>query len=153
MMVAATIRLRRSAVWSAACLSVAVTAALMGGIAAAQQKAPTEMAPKAANPQPLGKGKHGTLTIELLLGEPDKKNEHHPIAKAIVRIEGAEDPQDTNEKGRVKFSGIPTGKVALLIMPIGLERCRIPDVPVTGGDQVVRVLVEKSQKGTCTPLD
>lgn len=153
MTIAATIRFRRFAFWSGACMSVAVTAALMGGIAAAQPLAPTEVAPKAANPQPLGKGKHGTLTIELLLGDPDMKTERHPIAKAIVRIEGAEDPQDTNEKGRVKFFGIPTGKVALLIMPIGLERCRVPDIPVTGGDQVVRVLVAKSQKGMCTPLD
>lgn len=139
MTIAAIIRCRWPTLCAVACLSVVVMAAVMDGIAVAQQAAPA--------------GKPGTLTIELLLGDPDKRNEHHPLAKAIVRIEGAEDPQDTNEKGRAKFFGIPTGKVALLILPIGLDRCRIADVPVTGGDQVVRVLVAKSQKGTCTPLN
>lgn len=153
MTIATTIRFRRSAFWSAACVSVGVTAALMGGIAGAQPKAPTEMAPKAANLPDVGKGKHGTLTIEVLLGDPDKKNEHHPITRAIVHIQGTEEPQETNEKGRAKFPGIPTGKVTLQIMPINLDMCRLADVLVTGSDQVVRVLVEKSRKGTCTPLD
>jgi hypothetical protein len=41
------------------------------------------------------------------------------------------------------------GKVTLQIKVIGADLCRLRDVSVVSGDQVVSVLVEKSQHGKC----
>ena len=141
--------------WSArpalACLYPLVLAAVMGGVASAQSPVPAGKTSPAVDHVDLGTGKRGTLTVEVLLVDPDSKQQH--AAKALVRIEGAEDSQETNEKGRVKLSGISTGTVTLQIMPAGLNICRVLDVPVIGPDQVVSVLVEKSPKGKCTRLE
>ena len=148
MTIAAIARGCRSAWPAPACLSLVVLAAVMGGVASAQSPAPADKAPRAGSHVDPGKGKRGTLTVEVLLVDPDGKQQH--AAKALVRIEGAEDSQETNEKGRVKLSGISTGTVTLLIMAAGLNICRLLDVPVASPDQVVSVLVEKSPKGKCT---
>ena len=145
---ATIVRCRRSASPALAGLSLVVLAAVMGGVASAQLPAPADKASRAGDHVDPGKGKRGTLTVEVLLVDPDSKQRH--AAKALVRIEGAEDSQETNEKGRVKLSGISTGTVTLQIMPAGLNLCRLLDVPVAGPDQVVSVLVEKSAKGKCT---
>jgi hypothetical protein len=137
MTIAAIARCCRSA-WPASLLAFAT---VLPAAVSAQSPAPGD---KAGDP---GKGKRGSLTVEVLLVEPDSKQQH--AAKALVRIEGTEDSQETNEQGRVKLSEISTGTVTLQIMPVGLNICRL-DVPVAGPDQVVSVLVEKSPKGKCT---
>jgi hypothetical protein len=147
MTLAAFARCCRSVPPAAAWLSLLVLAAATGGVASAQSPVPADKASRAVNHGDPGKGKRGTLTVEVLLVDPDSKQQH--AAKALVRIEGAEDSQETNDKGRVKLSGIPTGTVTLQIMPAGLNLCRLQDVPVTGPDQVVSVLVEKSPTGKC----
>jgi hypothetical protein len=92
----------------------------------------------------------GTLTIDVLTVDPENKNERQPVANAIVRIEGSEDSRETNERGRARFSAIPTGKVTVQIMVIGADICRLRDIGVTAGEQVVSVVFDKSQKATCS---
>jgi len=130
------------------CLWLLVLSTAMGGVASGQSPVPADKASRAVPHVDPGKGNRGTLTVEVLLVDPDSKQQH--AAKALVRIEGAEDSQETNEKGRVKLSGIPTATVTLQIMPAGFNICRLQDIPVAGPDQVVSVLIEKSPKGKCT---
>src|SRR5262249_19146572 len=97
--------------------------------------------------------KHGTLTVKVVLVDPAKQNDHQPAAKALVHIQDAdEDPHETNEQGQVTLSGISKDKVTLQIKVIGAEVCLLRDIPVSGGDQTVSVLVEKSQNGMCKRL-
>ena len=131
-----------------ACLSLLVLSTVLGGVASGQSPAPADKASRAAPHADPTRGNRGTVTVEVLLVDPDSKQQH--AAKALVRIEGADDSQETNERGRVRLSGIPTATVTLQIMPAGLNICRLQDIPVTGPDQVVSVLIEKSPKGKCT---
>lgn len=150
MRIAATARSRRSVrFWfvPTCLLSLLVLAVAMVGVASAQSPAAGDKAPRALNHADPSK-KRGSLIVEVLLVDPESKQQQ--AAKALVRIEGAEDSQETNEQGRVKLGGIATGTVTLQIMPAGLNICRLADVPVTGPDQLVSVLVEKSPKGKCT---
>lgn len=43
--------------------------------------------------------------------------------------------------------------MTLQIKVIGVDLCRLRDVPVISGDQVVSVLVDKAQNGNCRRLE
>jgi len=141
---AAIARYGRSA-WLASLVALVIVSP---GAGVAQSPVPADRAPRPVNPATdQGKGKRSSLTVEVLLVDPDGKPPR--AAKALVRIEGAEDPLETNEQGRVRFSGIATTTVTLQIMPVGLNLCRLTDVAVAGPEHVVSVLVDKSAQGKC----
>ena len=118
----------------------------------AQQESESEKTPK-ENKEPNTKGaQRGAVTVEVLMIEPEKDKERRPVARAMVYIQGVEDPRETNEKGRVRFPGVPTGPSSLQVMVINLENCRLSGISVSEGEQLVGVLVDKSQKGKCTRL-
>jgi hypothetical protein len=137
------------AAWCAAALAAAVAAAALTGAAAAQRDVPAEGTKKETKQPDPGKGKRATLTIEVFVVDPEKKNERQPAEDATVSIVGIEDRYRTNDKGRTMRFEIATGKVALNIKVIGADLCKLQDVSVVGGDQVVKVLVEKSAAGKC----
>jgi hypothetical protein len=144
-----TIGRRRGVMFCAAVLIAAGGSMAVSGVAAAQRDASVEEIPKPAKPADAGKGKHGTLTVGVLVIDPDKKSERLPAADAVVRIEGSEEWYRTDDKGRAKLSEIPAGKVTLQIKVIGAAICRLRDVPVAAGDQLLSVLIEKAQEGNC----
>jgi hypothetical protein len=142
------------AAWCAAALVAAfAAAALAGGAAAAQRDVPAEGTQKETKQPDPGKGKPATLTIEVLVVDPETKKERRPAEDATVSIVGIEDRYRTNDKGRTMRLEIATGKIALNIKVIGADLCKLQDVSVVGGDQVVRVLVEKTEKGKCRRLE
>jgi len=135
---------------AAACVAAVISGMPAGGLTAAQREAQQEAAPKADVQVDTGQGKRLTLTVQVLLSDPAKKNDHEPAEDALVHIEGTqEEPYKTDEKGLVKLSGISTDKVTLRIKVRGADICRLQDIPVIGDDQVVTVLVEKTQEGKC----
>ena len=95
--------------------------------------------------------KAGTVTIEVWMLE-SKSNELRPATGAKVHIEGTEDPQDTNDKGRAVFSEVPIGKGAVKVKIINENLCTIGGVAIAGGDQLIKVRVEKAQKIDCRVL-
>ncbi len=135
-------RSRRVFLRSASTAAVVVVV-LAGAIAAGQEVTPKGETQK-GTPQP-DAGKR-TLTIEVRVGGPGKQAETQPVANAIVRIEGADDSRDTNVQGRARFTGIASNKVSVQIMAVGADLCRLPDITVTAGDQIVKVLVDTSSK-------
>ena len=146
----ATIGWRCRAVFRAAVLLAAVVGALLvSGVTAAEREASPPGPTKAANQPESGKGKRGDLTVGIVLIDPNKTNDRRPAADALVHIEGSDDWYTTDDKGRAKLSEISTGKVTLQIKVIGAAICRLRDISVTGGDQLVNVLIEKAQDGKC----
>ena len=92
-----------------------------------------------------------TLIIEVM--QTDRvRNETRPVAGALVRVQGGEDDQPTDAKGRARLANLAAEKVMLQIMMVGAEICRLADVPVVGGDLVVRVLMDKDASGPCRRL-
>ena len=140
---------RRASVSAAAFLAAVVVVAPVSGVPASERNAATEESPKAVKSPDAEKEKRGALTVNVLLIDPDKKNKRLPAADALVRIEGSDDWYTTDDKGRAELSEIPTGKLTLQIKVIGAAICRLRDIPVTGGDQRVSVLIEKAQEGKC----
>lgn len=140
--------------WRTAALAAAfAAAALTGGAAAAQRDVPAEETKKETKQPDSEKERRATLTIEVLVVDPETKKERQPAEDATVSIVGIEDRYRTNDKGRTMRLEIATGKIALNIKVIGADLCKLQDVSVAGGDQVVRVLVEKSEKGKCRRLE
>lgn len=140
--------------WRTAALAAALaTAALAGVAAAAERDVGAEPTTKAAKQPDSGKGKQATLTIEVFVVDPPKKLERRPAEDATVSIVGVEERQKTNEKGRTVFVEIAPGRLELNIKVIGADLCKLQNISVPGGDQVVKVLVEKSEKGKCRRLD
>ena len=127
--------------WRAAALTAAVAVATLAvAAAAAQRDVPA-------------KERSGTLTIEVWVVDPETKNERQPVEGATVSIVGIEDRRRTNDQGRTTPWEIATGKIALNVKMIGADLCKLQEVSVVGGDQVVRVLVEKSPEGKCRRLE
>jgi len=118
----------------------------------AQQDSESEKTPKENKEPSMKPAQRGVVTVEVLMIEPEKDKERRPVARAMVYIQGVEDPRETNEKGRVRFPGVPTGTSSLQVMVINLENCRLSGISVSEGEQLVGVLVDKSQKGKCTRL-
>jgi hypothetical protein len=140
--------------WRTAALAAALATAALAGIAAAAERDVAAEATKKETKQPdSGKGKQATLTIEVFVVDPQKKIERQPAEDATVSIVGVEVRQKTNEKGRTVFVEIEPGKLELNIKVIGADLCKLQGISVAGGDQVVRVLVEKSDKGKCRRLE
>jgi len=78
--------------WCAAALAAAVAAALLAsGAAAAQRDVPAEGTKKETKQPDPGKGKRATLTIEVFVVDPEKKNGRQPVEDATVSIVGIED--------------------------------------------------------------
>jgi len=149
MKIACIIRRRGKALCAATFVAALIMGAVAERIAAAQTDIPTEGAEKETKQPDPAKEKRRTLTIDVILGE---KNGRQPAADALVRIEGTDDWFTTNEQGRTKIPEISTGKVTLQIKVIGVDMCRLPGIAFTEGDQLVSVLVDKSQKGKCGRL-
>jgi hypothetical protein len=92
----------------------------------------------------------GTLTINVSILEPDK--EPRAAARVMVHvIKGGGDPQQTDENGRATLLGIRTGKATLQVSVLGLPACNMA-INVAGGNQVIRVLVEKGRQISCKTL-
>ena len=104
----------------------------------------------AAQGEPESK-KVGTVTIEVWILDP-KSSELRPAARAKVHIEGTEDPQDTNDNGRAVFSEVPIGKGKVQVKLINENLCTIGGVAIAGGDQLIKVKMEKAQKIDCRVL-
>jgi hypothetical protein len=119
---------------------------LAGNLQAAQRK------PEVGDKQKTEKDetqdeKTGNLAVEVLL--LNGKESRVAAEKAMVRIRRrGNDPQETNTQGQVRISGLNTGKAILQVYVIGMKECSLP-ITITAGDQAVRVLVDKSQKGKC----
>ncbi|CAG9209319.1 hypothetical protein BCAR13_1840008 [Paraburkholderia caribensis] len=118
------------------------------GVASAQEATSAAVAPIAGNHS--DETKHGTLMIEVRLLDPTKPETFQLAAGAIVRIEGEEDHYETDVNGHAKLLGISSKKVALQIKVVGVNICRVSDVPVTFSDRPLILLVEKSQNGKCS---
>ena len=144
---------RRRALCAAGAMAAMVTAALAGAVGAASRDEITDWTARVADQPDPEKAKRGTLTIEVLLVDPDRGNERQPAANATVSIEGSEDRHKTNDKGRTPRLDSSAGTVTLQIKVIGVDLCRLRDVPVIAGDQVVSVLVDKAANGKCRRLE
>jgi hypothetical protein len=131
---------------------VIATCILTGGIQAAQRKSETEdkQTDKKEDKQThkkedAQKAKAGNLVIEVLVFDRSNK-EQPPVAaeRAMVRIQGGKDAQETDAQGHAVITGIGAGKAVLQVFVIGVQKCPLP-ITITGGDQTIRVLVDKSQ--------
>ena len=95
-----------------------------------------------------GKALPRTVTVQVFVHEAVKK-QPGPAPKALVRIEGSDDSRETNDKGVVRLSGIAAEKITLQVMVAGADICRLADVAVPVGEGVLKVLVEKGERGQC----
>lgn len=96
----ATINARRRALRTVGGVAAVVTTALAGDMGAAPGAAATARTARAADQPDPEKVERGTLTIEALLVDPDRRNERQPAAAATVSIEGREDrPGRTTRDG------------------------------------------------------
>ena len=91
-----------------------------------------------------------TVMVEVHIIESENDRKPQLVEGARVHIQGDEDPRVTNAKGRVRFSGVSTGKLSIQIMVPGMEICRLSGINISKGEQLVEVLVDKSQEGKCT---
>jgi len=120
----------------------------VGGMAAAKGDAPKEETTKALPQGDAGQEKRVTLTVEVLLVNKDPTSKPQPAAGTIVRIQGSDDDgSSTNDRGRAKLAAMSKQKVHLQIMVLGADTCTLPEIAVGGGDQTIRVLVDKSETG------
>jgi len=138
---------------AAACIGAAVTWAMVGNATGASHTVPANSVRTMADQPGAEKAGRGTVTVEVWLVDPEKGNERHPAANATVSIDGIEDRHRTNEKGRTTRFECAPGRVSLQIKVIGADLCKLRDVSVASGDQVVSVLVEKSPNGKCKRLE
>ena len=120
------------------------------GSAAPQDRQP-EKTPKGDKEVDTKVEQRGTVTVEVLMIESDQDKESLPVAGASIHIKG-NDLRETNETGRVRFSGVPTGELNIQIIVANVEICKVSGITVSEGEQLVVVLVDKSQKGKCTRL-
>lgn len=95
--------------------------------------------------------KAGTVTIEVWMLDSNSSEPRRAVG-AKVHIEGTEDPQDTNDNGRAIFSEVPIGKGKVQVKLINENLCTIGGVAIAGGDQLIKVRVEKAQKIDCRVL-
>ena len=137
------VRSRRVVLRSGSTAALVAVVVLAGAIAAGQEIPP--QGPPSTWTAQADVGRR-TLTVEVLVSAPDKEAKTQPVANAIVRLEGADDSRDTNPQGRARFTGISSDKVSVQIMAVGADLCRLPDIPVAVGDQIVKVLVDPSSK-------
>lgn len=127
-----------------------VGAASFGGVAVPQPAVSPEKETKKPAPVPL---KSRTLTVNVFLVDPSARLKRLPAVKALVHVQGDDDPYFTDAKGQVKVPGIVADRVTLEIKVIGADLCQLPSVPLTGGDQVLSVLIDKSHGEACKRLD
>ena len=94
---------------------------------------------------------HGAITVEVIMIESKNLTERKPVAGAAVHIAGGEEPRTTNDRGRVRFPGLPTGRLSLQIVvnDINLAPCKISDITVSEAEEFVTVEFDKSQKNNC----
>jgi hypothetical protein len=144
-----SVRGKRGWTLAAACIATAITWVIVGHATGAEPTVPANSVRTMADEPGAEKAGRGTVTVEVWLVDPEKGNERHPAANATVSIEGTEDRYRTNEKGQTTRVECAVGKVTLHIKVIGADLCKLRDVSVVSGDQVVSVLVEKSQNGKC----
>jgi hypothetical protein len=121
-------------------------------VVAAQRDAESERPQKESKDPEGGAQKRRNLTVEVQIIESEKDKERRPGEQVRVHVQGIDDPRETNEKGQVRFSGVPAGPLSLQVMVVGVETCRLSGITVTEGDQLIGVLIDKSQKGKCTRL-
>jgi hypothetical protein len=148
MKIADTVHRRGLGVYKTFCAMAVVSMFIASFGYAAQRDSQLEITPKADT----NVEQRGTVTVEVLSIESENDQKRRPVPGANVHIHGADDPQETNEKGRVRFSGVPTGELNLHIIVPHMEICRLSRITVSKGEQLIEVLVDKSQQGKCTRL-
>lgn len=134
------------------CAAAVVAMLVASFVHAAQRDNQTENLQKEIKEPGVKAEPRGTLTVEVMMIESVNGKEGRPVAGATVHILGGEEPRDTNEKGRVRFSKVPTGPLSFDVIITKVATCKISGVTVSEGDQVVAVQVDKSQEGKCTRL-
>jgi hypothetical protein len=149
----ATIKARRRALRVVGAVAAVVGATMAGDMGAAPGTVAMARTANAADLPNSEKPKLGTLTVEVSLVDSDKSNKSEFAAGATVSIVGRDDRHTTNDKGRTIRFESPIGAVTLQIKVIGVDLCRLQDVSLTSGDQVLSVLVDKAKNGKCRRLE
>ena len=139
----------RRALCAVTCVATLATAAVTGVVSAAKGNVSIQVPAKVAEQAQPEKAKSGSVTIEVLLVDPERTSDRQPAVDAMVSVEGNEDLHRTNDKGRTTRFESSAGKITLQIKVIGLDLCKVRDVLITSGDQVVSVLVDRAHKGKC----
>lgn len=139
-----------SVIWCAGTMMLIVPMVSLTELAAAAQREDSRKeAPENIKNSELKKPMSTTLTIEVLLVDPEKKQLRHPAQAATVKIQGDEESYPTDEDGKTRRLSISTGAKAIIIQPTGAKPCSV-DVSVKEGNHTVTVLVENLTSVKCS---
>jgi len=122
------------------CTAALMALALMApsietAIAAQQKNSSKETEDKTEKTEP----KKATLRIQVLVVDPEKKQS--PVENATVKIQGEDPFYVTDNDGKTETITVLPGAKTVIIQ-VSSVSCSV-DVPVKGGNQDVKVLVEK----------